>query len=314
MEHKMSNNDRAYKKVFEDFLRFGDGEKLRMMQTKAVTYDDIGNAAAQGGYLIRPAMSEYIDLFIKDTEPMFELVTKDYSKRNRVNFITDTDDFTSYWSKDGAAINPLSSSSKPTFSQKKINKAMLYCNIHVNINVINDPIVDLEQFLVDSVARSFARARTKGILFGDGVVMNGLNNGFTPSSQNPQTIIVSGKNDKIPYPAGGQTPKTPTDNSEKIQLDVSSITYDDVLKLYYSLDDQYIKNASFVMSKETLANIRTLKDLNNNYLWSPANACFAQDTILGVPVARVQDMDDEKMLQVRKKFLCIWEISNVHII
>lgn len=315
MEYKTGYEDRAYKKAFDEFLRFGDNTKLRHMQKKALgDYDSIGftspNDESNGSNLIRPAMSEYIDLYSKDTEPMFDLVTRNYSKKNATNFITDTDKIHAQWNASGTSIAGGTAFSGADnieqFVSHPITKAMLFCNIHVNINVINDPIIDLEQFLVDAVARAFAHARTKGILFGDGdtaadkIPMKGLNKSIIQ----PHQIPVTGTNDKIPNGSGGT--KEPTDNPEKIQLDISNITYDDVLKLYYSLDDQYIKNASFVMSKEVLTQVRTLKDTAGHYLWSPSSAAIPQDTILGVPVARVQDMDNVANQTTGKKKILMY--------
>lgn len=296
MEYKTGHEDRAYKKAFDEFLRFGDNEKLRRMQTKAVAvqnYDDIGIVGQNSGTnLIRPPMAEYIDLYSKDTEPMFDLVTKNYSTRAKVNFITDTDSFHAQWNASGTVIDKGGTAfNTPNdieqFISKSVEKAMLFCNIRVNINVINDPIIDLEQFLVDAVARAFARARTKGILFGDGstvtdkIPMKGLNQ-YVPNAAvgNPYPAVqVSGEADSA---------------GNKHKKGIDSITYENVLALYYSLDDQYVKNASFVMSKQALTKVRTLKHgTTGNYLWSPSSAAIPQDTILGVPVSRVEDMDDD---------------------
>ena len=54
------------------------------------------------------------------------------------------------------------------------------------------------------------------------------------------------------------------------------ITYDDVIKLYFSLDKRYRRRAVWIMNDETALKLRTLKDSAGNYLWNQQD-----NTILG---------------------------------
>lgn len=49
----------------------------------------------------------------------------------------------------------------------------------------------------------------------------------------------------------------------------SVITADEIIDLFYSLDEQYRDNAAFVMNNATLAAVRKLKDGEGHYLWAP---------------------------------------------
>ncbi len=57
------------------------------------------------------------------------------------------------------------------------------------------------------------------------------------------------------------------------------LTYDDIIKLYFSLKPEHRRNAVWLMNDETAFKLRTLKDNNGNYLWNQAD-----NTILGKPV------------------------------
>ena len=57
------------------------------------------------------------------------------------------------------------------------------------------------------------------------------------------------------------------------------ITYDDVIKLYFSQDKEYRRNGVWMMSDDTALKLRTLKDADGNYLWNQHD-----NTILGKPV------------------------------
>lgn len=68
----------------------------------------------------------------------------------------------------------------------------------------------------------------------------------------------------------------------------STLTYDSIIKLYFSVDAEYRKNAVFIMNDKTAYALRTLKDANGNYLWNTAN-----DTILGKKVVISNHMNDD---------------------
>lgn len=68
----------------------------------------------------------------------------------------------------------------------------------------------------------------------------------------------------------------------------SSLTYDSIIKLYFSVDAEYRKNAVFIMNDKTAYALRTLKDADGNYLWNTSN-----DTILGKKVLISNHMNDD---------------------
>ena len=68
-------------------------------------------------------------------------------------------------------------------------------------------------------------------------------------------------------------------NDAVIGHSTSDITYDDVIRLFFSLDKEYRRNAVWVMNDETALKLRTLKDASGNYLWD-----HADNTIMGKAV------------------------------
>lgn len=68
-------------------------------------------------------------------------------------------------------------------------------------------------------------------------------------------------------------------NDAAIGHSTEKITYDDVIKLYFSLDKQYRKNGVWLMNDETALKLRTLKDADGNYIWNQSD-----NTILGKPI------------------------------
>ena len=73
----------------------------------------------------------------------------------------------------------------------------------------------------------------------------------------------------------------------KTALTAETLTYDDVISLYFSVDKEYRRNGIWLMNDKTALALRKLKDNNGNYLWNQAN-----DTILGKQVIISEYMPD----------------------
>ena len=111
---------------------------------------------------------------------------------------------------------------------------------------VHQSTFDVEGLITGRLARAFARGEDQGFLNGSGV-------------DEPRGLLSS---------EGAETGVT-----------TSALTYDDVIKLYFSVKPKYRKHGSWLMNDETALKLRTLKDSDGNYLWN-AN----DNTILGKPV------------------------------
>lgn len=65
---------------------------------------------------------------------------------------------------------------------------------------------------------------------------------------------------------------------------VAAVTMDELIDLQHSVIEPYRNGAAFLMADSTLAEIRQLKDSNNQYLWQPGNQAGAPGSLLGKPV------------------------------
>lgn len=113
----------------------------------------------------------------------------------------------------------------------------------------------MEGYLIKRLARNFARAEDKGFITGTG-------------TDEPVGILDD--------TAGAETVAT-----------VETITYDDVISLYFSVKAEYRTNAVWLMNDKTALALRKLKDSAGNYLWNNAD-----NTILGKPVMISEYMPD----------------------
>ncbi len=150
---------------------------------------------------------------------------------------------TAAWTPENTAIPE----SADTFTQFPVTSYKLASQIRLKESFVNDMNFDLEKYLLDEFARRFGRSEEDAFINGDG-------------TDRPVGILSSGE-------LGITT------------ASAAAITYDEMIKLYFSLKPEYREKAVFLMHDETALQLRTLKDTTGNYLWNTAN-----DTIFGKPV------------------------------
>ncbi len=123
--------------------------------------------------------------------------------------------------------------------------------VKVPEEVLEDVTFDLEGYLVQSFAQTFAIPEEAGFVIGDGV-------------KKPTGVMVD---------AGVGV----------IAASTLVITADNIIDLYYSLKRVYRKKATWLLNDETVKSVRKLKDSDGNYLWARG---FGEEpeTLLGRPI------------------------------
>ena len=134
------------------------------------------------------------------------------------------------------------------FEAARLKPHKLGLTIPVSNELLADAGVDMAAFLADSFARRIASSEEKTFLTGDGI-------------KQPTGLL----------------------NSAQVGVTSSALTADEIIALYYSLDEQYRSKAVFLMHEDTAKALRTLKDENGRYFWREALG-GEPDRLLGRPV------------------------------
>ena len=144
--------------------------------------------------------------------------------------------------------------SDPSFSQKTIDAFKLTDLVKVSIELLQDSMFDLEEYIGREFIYAFGSAEEQAFCVGTGsgqptglFTANGADVGITAAATN-------------------------------------AITADEVISLIYSLKSPYRKNAKFLMNDETVSYLRKLKDGNGVYLWQPALQQGQPDKLLGYDI------------------------------
>ncbi len=122
---------------------------------------------------------------------------------------------------------------------------------------VNDATFDIESYLTSRLAKNFAKAEDYG--------------------------FISGAGDYMPTGILNQT------GGAEVGVYTNRITYDDITRLYFSLNEEYRQNAVWLMNDNTALALRLLKNAVGDPLWNQTN-----NTILGKPVFISNDMPSEE--------------------
>lgn len=216
-------------------------------------YDKIHGGAngITGGYALPSGSNEKLQKAITQ-ESLFRsmaTVIKAYNGASRI-FAKDCSDIAA-WVPEGGSI-PLQDGVND-FTRYAVDSHKLAVFVKLDDDFVHDAAFSLEDYLTERLAENFAKAEDKGFVLGTGEHM-------------PVGILDD--------TAGAKTGAT-----------TSALCFDDVLRLYHSLDKEYRKNAVWLMNDDTALTLRMVKDSAGNYLWNPSD-----NTILGKPVVISYDM------------------------
>ena len=143
--------------------------------------------------------------------------------------------------------------SDDTFGQASLSAYKLGTAIKISEELLNDSVFDLPSYIAKEFARRIGAKEEEAFFVGDG----------------------KGKPTGIFNATGGAEDGTSTTGT--------SITFDDVMELFYSLRSPYRKKAVWVLNDSTVKALRKLKDNTGNYIWNPSVQAGVPDTILNRP-------------------------------
>lgn len=216
-----------------------------LMRNKPTNYDVLKNGSALNKTFILPD---------NNTKKLCEAIKKESIFRTIGTTVNAYDGGVIYdsdykdkaiWLPEGAVF-PLSEL-MTDLHRHAIDMHKLATIVCIDEDFVYNPGYNLESHLIAHMAKAIANAEEDGFIYGDGC-------------DSPKGILDD-------------------DFGAEIGVKTMNLDYDSVIKLFFSVKDEYRKNAKWMMSDETALALRTLKDDDGNYLWNHAN-----DTILGKEV------------------------------
>ena len=158
------------------------------------------------------------------------------------------------WVEEGNAI----AESDLTFGVATLSAYKLACAIRVSNELLHDSAFDIAGHIANRFGVRFGNAEEDAFINGKGVSADPT---VTPSE--PTGILTT-----------LASPSVLTENA-------STISFDDVYKLFYALKGPYRQKAKFLCNETALLQLMLLKDGNGQYIWKPGIEVGKPDTILG---------------------------------
>ena len=257
-----------HKGAFDAYMRSGDDRQLRALDTKAMSY----GSGQDGGYLVPAETETEIGKRLSTLSPIRSIASVRQVSRAVLKKPFSVSGPAVGWVAETAA-RPQTDTA--TLAELQFPTMELYAMPAATASLLEDTVVDLDQWISSEVEAAFAEQEGAAFISGDGTAKP---KGFLSYTTVAEASWAWGK---IGYTVTGVAGALPASSPSDILIDT-----------VYSLKAGYRQNANWVMNRKTQAAIRKLKDADGNYLWQPPSAVGQRALLMGFPLVEAEDMPD----------------------
>lgn len=260
---------KAYNAALDHYLRKGE-KMLGADEAKALSV----GSNPDGGYLVTPDTSGRIVQLVYETSPMRQVANVVNIGTDALEGQYDNDEASAGWVGETQS---RAETTTPQLGQWRIPVHELYAEPRITQKLLDDAMFNVEAWLQGKVADKFSRIENAAFINGDGV---GKPRGFL-NHDKQSTKQTKSAFSKLQYVVSGKSADfADTDPGDKL------------IDLMFSLKNAYRNGAVWMMNRKTLAEVRKLKDGDNNYLWQPNFEAKQGGLLLGYSVTEAEDMPD----------------------
>lgn len=261
-----AETDLPHRKALGAYIRSGNEEQLRgvELEQKALNTAD--------GVLVDPHTSEMVRSSLAATASLRAIASIVQVESNSFDVLVDHGTMRTGWSRETEAF---AETETPIIHRISIPLNELSAMPKASQRLLDDAAFDIEGWLADRIAKSFARAESWAFINGNG-------------SDKPTGLL-------------HRTP-VPNDNWNWGQLgyvatgaagDFATVNpSDSIIELVYALEAPYRANATFVMSSKTAGAVRKMKDADGRFLWADGLASGEPARLMGYPVLVCEQMPE----------------------
>lgn len=205
---------------------------------------DLGRKTT-GAYVMPTTSSKKFEDKLNAESLFRQLATYHYAPNGPSSILAKVNTDSAEWVGPGGAINAYDAIND--FSTYKLNDHKLAVIMQLDASFLHDNHNIFESYFTDRLVKDFSHAEERGFINGTGEDM-------------PTGILAE-------------------DGGAEVGVTADAISFENVVKLFFSAKPEYRKNGVWMMSSETALAIRSLTDAAGQPLWNHAN-----DTILGKKV------------------------------
>jgi HK97 family phage major capsid protein len=257
-----------HKQAFASYVRRGDESGLLQIEAKSLSVA----VPADGGHVAPPEVAATIDRRLMASSPLRRLATVRVTSSGTFRKPIATSMAASGWVSETAV---RSATATPSLDLLGFPVGEIYAMAAATQTLLDDAILDIDQWLAGEIAESFAIAEGAAFVTGDGVSKP---KGFLSVTAAPDATAGWGELGYLATGAAGAF--------------ASTNPIDRLVDLTYAPRTPYRANASFLMNRRTVGTVRKFKDSQGQYIWQPSLVAGQPATLLGFPVHECEDMPD----------------------
>ena len=227
----------AYRKAYLNYLQTGR-QQLGLQVSKD----------PKGGYLAPTQFVADLIKFLDDAVVMRQVANVLPPLGDAVSLgvpTWDTDPNDADWTAEVPA-SDISEDTAAAIGKREFRPHLVTKLVKVSMKLLRSSVLSVESLITERVGYKMALTEEKAFLTGDG-------------AQQPLGVFTA-SSDGLP------TSRDTTCTSQ------TAFTADEVIDVFYSLKEQYQRNASWLVSREFVKRLRKLKDGQGQYLWQPGLA------------------------------------------
>ena len=257
--------DAPHRKAFDAYVRSGDDAPLRGLEMEGKSITSV--AADNSGLLVDPQTSEMVQGVLLGASSLRRIANVVQVEATSYDVLVDRSGIESEWVAETVA---RSEATTQVVERIAIPLHELSALPKASQRLLDDAAFDVEGWLADRIAQTFARAEARAFVEGDG-------------NDKPRGFLNYPKTDGD---AWGRIGYVPTGT-------IGGFGGSDALvDVVYALDAQYRVNGTFVMSSKTAGRVRKLKDGDGRFMWTDGMAAGEPARLLGYPVLIAEAMPE----------------------
>ncbi|MBG0796245.1 phage major capsid protein [Methylocystis sp. L43] len=262
------HSGREHKSAFNHYMRSGEASGLKALEAKALSR----GSGADGGYLVPlPTEREVLRRLAKFSPIRAISSVREISGASLRRAYSTTGPAAGWV----AEADPRPQTNNQQLADMTFPAMELYAMPAATQALLDDAVVDIEQWIAEEVQTAFAEQEGAAFVSGDGV---NKPKGFLSYTSVADASWTWGN---IGYVATGAAGAF-----------AASDPSDALVNLVYALRAGFRQNGKFVMGRRAQSLVRQFKTTTGDYIWAPPATADAGASLMNFPVIEAEDMPD----------------------
>ncbi|MBG0794382.1 phage major capsid protein [Methylocystis sp. H62] len=262
------HSGREHKSAFNHYMRSGEASGLKALEAKALSR----GSGADGGYLVPLPTERDVLRRLAKFSPIRAISSVREISGASLRRAFSTTGPAAGWV---AEADPRPQTNNQQLADMTFPAMELYAMPAATQALLDDAVVDIEQWIAEEVQTAFAEQEGAAFVSGDGV---NKPKGFLSYTSVADASWSWGNIGYVATGAAGAF--AATDPSDAL------------VSLVYALRAGFRQNGKFVMGRRAQSLVRQFKTTTGDYIWAPPATADAGASLMNFPVVEAEDMPD----------------------